>query len=73
MTKTMFIYGKLTYRELELFGELSVYHNLFYHLQWHFNPLPAKLSNLNFQPFEVTSCCATHNFKWLKITHIRYI
>ena len=39
-----------------------------------FNPYPAKLIYLNFQPLEVVMwlCLATaiHNFKWLKITHI---
>ena len=43
----------------------------------HLDPYPAKLIFLNFQPLEVVGrglklclATATHNFKWLKITHI---
>ena len=34
------------------------------------NTYRAKLNNLNFQPLEVVSRSATHNFKWLKIADI---
>ena len=37
------------------------------------NPLPAKLSYSNFQPLEVVSPTATHNFKWVKMIHICWI
>ena len=35
-----------------------------------FNPLPAKLFNLNFHPLEVGLADAIHNFKWVKIIQI---
>ena len=34
------------------------------------NPLTAKLFNFNFQPLEVVSPDAIHNFKWVKIIQI---
>ena len=35
-----------------------------------FNPLTAKLFNLNFHPLNLCPADAIHNFKWLKIIQI---
>ena len=37
---------------------------------WLLNYYPVKLIYLNFHPLELCLANATHNFEWLKITHI---